>query len=233
MTLVVNSTSTPSVIGTFPPPSGTYLEELNVTLSNVGVSKAIGASFQYYTLETDQSLVLQFSTLSDAVDTPCSMSISVANGGSFTCNLVFEVPTGQNPVTLFYDDTVGDTASADLPPPPPPLTCDYDTDTKQTCQQCVYAVSRGTTGYDPAPCDSLGTAWSSACNSTFSDKSHDGDMNCNAGCSSNTQLFPTCACISACSDQQCAAAFKALTDCAYPWCSKNEYPAKGSGIPCP
>jgi hypothetical protein len=117
VTLVVNNTTTPSTVGGFSPPSGTYLAQLNITLGNVGVSKAISASFQNFTLQTDQSLVLQFSTASDLVGTPCSMSVSVANGGTFTCNLVFEVPTGQTPVTVLYDDAAGDTASAGVPAP--------------------------------------------------------------------------------------------------------------------
>src|SRR5262249_42958845 len=140
------------------PAAGTYFQELNVTLANVGSSKAISASFLLYTLKTDQLLVLQFSPSSDAIDTPCATSVSIASGGSYTCNLIFEVPKGQNPVTLYYDDPVGDTASADMPPPPPVVTCAYDSQmTNTACRSCVNWAS------SLAACKSQLSSYSAAC----------------------------------------------------------------------
>jgi hypothetical protein len=228
VTLTVNSTSTPSAVGPLVPPNGTYFEELNITLGNAGVSKAISASFQFFTLQTDQALVLQFSTASDAVDTACSTSISVADGGSFTCNLVFEVPTGQKPVTLLYNDTAGDTASADVPAPPPPLTCAYDSEKQNVaCQECIHDSAGGVT-QAPA-CAAAVQEATSACSS-------DADRACfsqsaQTGCEVGF-LMPPCGCISNCISSGCAAAYKAQMDCLYTFCVNNSE-VQGNPPPCP
>jgi len=208
VTLVVNSTATPSAVAGFPPPNGTYLQELNITLGNVGVSKAISASFQNYTLQTDQSLVLQFSTASDIVDTPCSMGISVANGGVFTCNLVFNVPIGQKPVTLYYDDTVGDTASAEVPPPPPPDAGPPKTDCEIVnsatngagdCNTCVYNAQQGSCG-----------VWekNANCSSTS-------DQLCSPNCPNPAQSGAKayCDCVDTCLSSKCVPVIEAWFTC--------------------
>lgn len=232
VTLSINSTSTPSSLQdgayTINPSSGTYFEELNITFGNAGISKAISASFQFFTLETDQALVLQFSTASDYVDTPCSTSISVADGGSLTCNLMFEVPTGQKPMTLLYDDTAGDTASADVPAPPPPLTCAYDSEKQNiACQECVRDSSGGVT-QAPA-CAAADQTEASACSS-------DADRACfqqSVGTTCDQGfLMPPCACVSNCVSSACGTAWKALMDCLYTYCVNNSV-VQGDPPPCP
>ncbi len=205
-TLVVNSTSKPSAIAAVSPSAGNVYAQLNVTLGNAGSSAPIGAGYAFYKVETDQSLVFIVSNASSVVASPCSPTTSIAQGGSYTCNLVFEIPTGQTPVTLLYDDNAGDTSSASVPAPAP-TTCDqYDAMNfgAASCQACGKTASAGACGNQLLKLNSVCT--SSA------------DAMCLQGCA-----YFTCACVSACNgvDDACVAAVEADDACIYAACGSS------------
>jgi hypothetical protein len=219
VTLVVDNTTRPPLVGGLSPSSGNAFWQFNITLGNQGVSTPLAAGYNLFTVETDQSLVLQFSTAASLVGTPCSLTTSVAEGGSFTCNLVFEIPTGQTAVTLFYDDTHNHTTSASVPAPPMATKCDqhdamnFATNSCNTCCGNAIAPQQGD------PCATQWIAMNNACKTSA-------DTACRNSCASGVQpsyCGPLCNCISSCSGVEagCLAAMQAVDACTLSACASS------------
>src|SRR5262249_48063519 len=111
VSLTVASAKPAATIAMLGPTSGEYFAVTHVTLSN-GASATVPAGFDSFSLQTAAALVLAADNASVAVDTPCALTTSLAAGGSITCNVVFQVPIGEEPATLLYDDHLGAKASA-------------------------------------------------------------------------------------------------------------------------
>lgn len=114
ITLTVDSRSEPTAIGGKAPPAGRRYVELGMTLKN-GSLATIPAAQIYFSVATDQAVVLSASPVAALLTPTCASDTSVGPSGSFTCELAFEVPTGQEAVRLEYDDKAGHVATAPVP----------------------------------------------------------------------------------------------------------------------
>lgn len=201
--LSVASTISPSKISDIAPAAGSFFAEVDLTLHNTGSSSPLSANFVLFALATDKSLVLNTSPTSGAVSPECSPMTSVAEGGQFECKVAFEVPTGQTPTTLLYDDKQGHKASAPVPGIPPSSACDKwiaAAEGSAACQQCLAQAAK--TGQ----CNLLSGTKQSACGGQDTSK-------CNA-------VFGTdfCMCYQAAVTSSCWAAFESYAACAASAC---------------
>lgn len=219
--LGVSSVSTPLMINNTPPSGGNAFEELDITLQNKSSSTPVSANFALFTLSTDQSLVLNASALSGSVTPACSPTTSVASGGSFTCKLAFEVPTGQKGTILHYDDNKGHKASASVPAPP--------TGSSSSCQQ--YMALAGKVAQNPqGPCaqclmqveQSGGTCASefSAAN-TACGSNNSCQNSCNGDAGIGSDPAGQCSCYQGCSTSACWSAANTAMQCALNACASS------------
>jgi hypothetical protein len=103
------------------------IRTIDVTLQNQGSSTPLPANFLLFSVETNQALVVQAGPASGGVSPACDPQTSVGTGGSYTCDPVFEIPQDQWPVTLHYDDAMGQSAYGPVPALPPVVTDVTDT----------------------------------------------------------------------------------------------------------
>lgn len=120
--LTVEGTSSPATIKSIAPQPGRRFLALRVTLGNVG-TEALATSFERFSLDTDATLTFLPSAASAFTGAPCAVDTFVAPGGSFACEVVFEVPLGERALKLRYDDRLGHGGVADVPPPAAPNAC--------------------------------------------------------------------------------------------------------------
>ncbi|MBS1897576.1 MAG: hypothetical protein JSS88_09455 [Actinobacteria bacterium] len=199
----VTGTSAPSEVRALLPQPGRRYVALAVALTNETESD-VTAAFSSFALETSASLVLLPSAASAFVKTPCALDMRIGAGGSFACELVFEVPMDQHATRIRYDDRQGHGGSAELPTPVAPNAC--------TVAECWRAAPRA----EPDHCIScLATtcgaelfAFADACGSS-----------CNCPFPTRTELLGgaenECSCFASCAtDRPCAAAIAAWGECA-------------------
>ncbi len=215
--LSVPNASAPSQVASSSPSAGNTFAELDITLQNKSSSTPVSMNFALFTLGTDQSLVLSSSGLSGTVVPECSPTTSVATGGSFSCKLVFEVPTGQKATTLYYDDKQGHQASAPVPAlaAPTPSTCEQSAtvltaafaNPSGPCGQCVFD------GMQPgsASCGPESTAATNACSG----------QNCFNNCMGGSTPATFCSCYQACADAACWAAAQTDLACIAKACASS------------
>lgn len=94
------------------PAADRYFLTVDVTLANVAAPEAVPLSFRDYTLATAGGLVIAPNPVSARVAVPCPSDLWVSAEARYTCTLAFQVPAGDTPVRLAYDDEQGDTATA-------------------------------------------------------------------------------------------------------------------------
>jgi hypothetical protein len=135
-----------------------------------------------FTVTSDQALVYNAA----AVEPPsaCDSSVSVANGGTMTCSLAFQVPAGATLKTLGYNDEQGDVATVAMPAisePSAACTTVYGWlgSASSNCFQCIEAAQTGT-------CASEGSAYNacSTCGSTCQDSTS--PCECELGCDTSS-----------------------------------------------
>jgi hypothetical protein len=111
-TLSVTSAQWEAALQNERPPSGRTYAELNISLSNNSASPIL-ASAPLFSVLTTSSIEVPTSPATGLADSPCT-DLSVAKGGTLACSLVFEVPTGDTPAELVYDDHMGHSAKAPI-----------------------------------------------------------------------------------------------------------------------
>jgi hypothetical protein len=210
VTLSAANEASPGTIQNVPPAMGRYFLTLSVTLDNVSVPSPVPAGFAFYALSTSKGLVLVPSATSGAVSMPCASDTSISSGAQYTCTISFEVPSGDSPTLITYDDKMGHTATAPVSftPPPPGTACMTLTTWKNTmstaCQQCLMTkcmTEESTFSSqlsDGKTCPAAITACN-ACPMTFSNPSY---CTCWEGCIGG-----------------CKASFDALDQCAVDQCA--------------
>jgi hypothetical protein len=210
VSLVVDSVSAPASIDGIGPSSGSFFVVVDMTLKNTGASMALPVSGVFFSLETTQNLIISSSP--DQASNACSASVSVASGGQNECQIVFEVPTGQTPATLKYDDLRGDTASASIPAVPvPSAACETwigwitSTSASSACDSCIRA-NEGSTG----PCAAAGQAYHDGCTA---------DGGGAAQCAST--LDQVCSCELTADDATCRSLFDAEMRCIVSSCTST------------
>jgi hypothetical protein len=100
-------------IGSARPASGRSFAVITVSINNGSLGHPLLAAAPLFSITTKAAISVPISSYFAGVDSPCS-NLSVAKGGTLACSLAFEVPTGDVPVELDYDDKMGDTATVTI-----------------------------------------------------------------------------------------------------------------------
>ncbi len=144
--LTVDSSQTRDTIATFQASGGNTYVVLGLTLSNQSVPANLPMDLIYFSLRTANSLVLNASPVSAALDQPCRADLSVAQGGTASCSLAFETPNTETPSELLYDDYAGHATSAPVPAPvlTPCVAAEMMSPGWETpsCQDCLNAATQ-------------------------------------------------------------------------------------------
>jgi hypothetical protein len=210
VTLTAGNESSPGTIQSVPPAMGRYFLTLSVTLDNVSVPSAIPAGFAYYALSTSKGLVLMPSAESTAVSMPCASDTSLSLGAQYTCTIAFEVPSGDSPTLITYDDKNGHTATAPVSytPPAPGAACatlaTWNNTASTACQQCIMTKCQSQAATFSGQLSDMKT-----CPTALT--------GCMA-CPMSHQAPTYCSCWEGCIGG-CKAAFDALDQCAVDQCS--------------
>jgi hypothetical protein len=201
--LQVSSASNPSTVGGFTPSAGTFFFVVDFTLKNTGASAPLSTSSVMFSLDTSQQLVVSASA--DQPSSPCGAGVSIATGGQLECQIAFEVPMGQTPTQLVYDDHQGDQASASVPSVAlPSASCEKLLgwafhSPSSACMTCMQSAEQGT-------CKAQIDAYNSACTT------------CGSTCHSATDY---CTCESGCDSTSCRSLFDAENACIVSACSAS------------
>ena len=203
LSLKVDSSTAPrSTLDGFTASNGNGYVVLALTLSNESSTTPLSANPVLFSLRTDRSLVIAISSAQPT--NPCNPAFSVATGGTLSCNLAFEVPKGQTPADLLYDDLRGNKATAPVPAPAPvtgagacsEMTSWYS-NPSAACESCL-----GSAGNDV--CTAFATKYTASCNA------------CSQTCGQNDD---PCTCERTCDTSKCQGLFDAYMKCFYDACS--------------
>jgi hypothetical protein len=126
---------------TFPTPAlGNRLVEVTLSLANTGETKPLPVDPSAFSLEAD-SLLYAESPSSSRAAVPCPASVAIENGGTLSCQAIFEVPWSSSVNRLIYDDTMGRSAAAviDTVAPPDVLCTGWPVSTN--CSSCVQNLA--------------------------------------------------------------------------------------------
>jgi hypothetical protein len=199
----VTKTASPTEVRALLPQPGRRYVALTLALTNE-TDGDVSAAFSSFQLETSAALVLLPSAASAFVKTPCALDTRIRAGGSFACELVFEVPLDQHATRIRYDDAQGHAGAADLPTPAAPDAC--------TLAECWRAAPRAEPDHCIAclatTCGAELFAYADACGSA-----------CDCPFPSRTELLGgaerECSCFAQCAtDRPCNAALAAWGECA-------------------
>ncbi len=192
-------------IGALTPPSSRFYAVVTVAVSNTSASAPILAAAPLFSVTTSGAIKVPVSGAVASLDSPCT-NLSVGQGGQLSCELAFEIPTGDTPVELDYDDGMGHTAATAVPALTDG-TCSLVTSWKNTtgsaCTSCTQeAVAEGT-------CPNA-----QACTQT--------EVVCIAMQVQMSGSAAFCSAAAACSvSTACAAAWQATSDCVVFRCNTN------------
>lgn len=113
--LAVDRWSFTPTAGTSEPPAGSRFVLVHLTIRNESASLAVGMSYPRYSLQTSGAIVVRPHSSSAIVSGSCG-DVAVATGGMASCDVVFAIPSTQQPTRLLYADELMRMASADFPP---------------------------------------------------------------------------------------------------------------------
>lgn len=101
--LTINSYSLLATIRSSAPttPMRTFVA-VGLTLKNVAQDMPVALSPALFTLSTKDALVFSSSPYTTSLPTPCPKDVSLARGGSQTCQVAFEMPEADTPAQLTY-----------------------------------------------------------------------------------------------------------------------------------
>jgi hypothetical protein len=109
--LAVNHASIAYALGSGSPQYGDFFVVVDLTLRNIDAKSPVPTLFPLFSIRTNQALVVGARESLYG----CNAGVSVDTGGQVECSLAFEMPVGQTPVTVTYDDHLGDQASSSVP----------------------------------------------------------------------------------------------------------------------
>jgi hypothetical protein len=90
---------------------------VGLTLRNDTIAAALGTDSAYFSVLLTNHVVVRPAS-GPSSSTTCKASLAVAAGGSLNCELELDLPDGTFPQALQYDDGMGHSASATIPPNP-------------------------------------------------------------------------------------------------------------------
>ena len=90
---------------------------VSLTLRNGSVTTPLGGDPIDFSVTLASHLVVTVAPASAKVPTACRPDVSAAVGGTLECAVAFEIPNGDEPQSLGYDDHRGNSASATIPAP--------------------------------------------------------------------------------------------------------------------
>ena len=194
-----------------------FFLDVSLTLKNTAAGGSLSTNPAFFSLETSQALVLGASSTATNLS-ECSATLSVASGGQDTCSVTFDVPMGQMPARVLYDDMRGDRATAPIPAADlPSVACStYEgwSHPGDACALCIgHAGGLGGVADAGAPaCDDAVTAYLSACEAA----AQAAEPTCGAVDSLrdvNPAGIGACACEPLGDDAQCQTLFQAAVSC--------------------
>jgi hypothetical protein len=164
--LTVDAAISPGTVAGMVASPGNVFVQLAITLQNVGAAAPLPTNPALFLLQTAQGMSASASSAQPTDE--CKPTGRVTMGAPAQCSLAFEIPAGETPTTLQYDDRRGDAASATVPPVPMPtpdcLTVQTWMSFKPvtTCLGCIGdAIGLGDSG--PGPCVSQARAYDVSC----------------------------------------------------------------------
>lgn len=200
--LTVTSTKVTGSLEDVPPSKqGFFYFVVDVTLKNIDAQAAVSQSPLFFTLITEQALVI--TPLAAPIFNGCNPSVSVLPGGEVSCAVAFNVALGQLPQTLAYADANGDTASVKLPASPlPSAACvTWDNGTAPSCLMC----------FPTAGCETEESAYQMSCQS------------CQETCLPDLgdEGGDACACERGCDTPSCQSLFDTFVSCLAATCASS------------
>lgn len=207
VSLSVASASSPATVGGLASPSGSFFFVVDLTLKNAGASTPLSTSPVLFSLQTSQALVISAAPAQASGE--CSATLSVASGGQDACGVAFEVPTGQTPTTLVYDDQRGDKATA---PVPTVVMASGACQTyagwfKGASQACIMCLGGAVGVFDAgsAPCQPAADTYRGTCQKCAS--------MCDPLLGGGGGSVSPCACELGCDTAQCQTIFQTYVSC--------------------
>jgi hypothetical protein len=141
--LSVDGVSADPYVSGLVPASGRYFLAVEAALGDVSSRAPAPVAYSYFELVTRKGLALMPAPdPSMSVDAPCSPGTAVEPGTTYRCTLVFEIPEGDAPAELSYDDVLGDQATASVSyTRPASAACDtfaaYQSTATDACTECI------------------------------------------------------------------------------------------------
>jgi hypothetical protein len=211
VSLAVTSATSPATVGGIAPSAGSFLAVVDLTLKNTGASAPLSTNFVLFSLQTSGSLVISASPAQPSG--ACSPTVSVASGGQIDCAVAFDVPSGQTPTTLIYDDLRGDKATASVPSIPVASAGCTTVEGwlgKSPSNACFMCLVGAELVEDAGPCASAVAAYNASCDT------------CAHMCSFLSGSAATmCSCELGCDSASCQALFGTLMSCIDTTCSSS------------
>jgi hypothetical protein len=211
VSLTVTSVTSAATVDSFPPAAGTAFVVVDLTLANTGARMPLPTDPLFFSLQTADAIVVSASL--EQPPGACSSADSVAGGGHIACEMAFEVPLGQTPATLVYDDHAGDRASASLTGTlSPSAACERYAGWLQTsptgaCAGCLSSTEGTLNGGSAGGCMSAAHAYGSACG-----------VDAGAQCLTSNDV---CSCEIAADSASCHALFDAFVGCIVSACASS------------
>jgi len=192
--LAIDRATSPATILNSAPPAGTSFVVIDLTLHNTSSTMPLPTAAPLFSLGTDHQLVLMTGAEEGSLAMPCTGSASVDVGGSLSCEVVYELPAGQQATTLRYDDAHGQSASAQVPAITAPDVC-----------AVVSAYARVQSG-------SCISCFTSMCDTQYQNVMSSCSQ---SACTQCTSMTPDakCACQKSCEPTACWNADEALYQC--------------------
>jgi hypothetical protein len=204
VSLAVNSASSPSTVGGVAATGNSFLVVVDLTLKNSGASVPLSTNFVLFSLQTNQALVVSASPQQPPGQ--CSPTVSVATGGQIECQVAFDVPAGQTPTTLLYDDQRGDRASAPVPAIPVSTACEtFQRWTSGASLPCAMCIQQAVV----SSCVSENDAYNNSCG---------GDSGACSACASVSNI---CSCERSCDSASCQSLFATVMSCVVSTCGST------------
>lgn len=139
--LTVNAAALRSSLNGTSPQQGRSFLRLDITLANQSVAQPLRADLTLFSVSTAGNLSVLASPSTALLDNECTADLAVAEGGSISCGLAFEVPDTDQATELVYDDPVSGARLVAAIPAPEQLCVSlgqlYNDLLPQDCAECV------------------------------------------------------------------------------------------------
>src|SRR5262249_24265449 len=103
LNLSVRRTISPMLVSRIAPSTGNRFLQLSVSMTSSS-NHVLSIAFPLFSLQSDKGVLAQSSSLTTTLSSPCNANLSLAPGGTATCDLLFEVSASESWDLLSYED---------------------------------------------------------------------------------------------------------------------------------